>query len=74
MQDRINKIAKFITAGSPRDIQKALQEDKKGEFYVEFDNDYSVYGTDSGFCYKTFATKRDAEEYAKKMNKTHKMP
>lgn len=50
---------------------RAYQMDKRGEFYSEWDEDsqmYCVFGSESGFCYATYAGKEEAEEEAQRMN------
>ncbi len=47
----------------------------KGSIYEEFDtdtNNYGVFGTESGFCYATFADRRDAVAYVKEKAKPYK--
>lgn len=50
---------------------EASKLDAKGEYYAEYDEDvgeWCVFGTESGFCYATFMSQRQAEDYADEMN------
>jgi len=45
---------------------KAVKMDKKGELYVEYDSEieaFGVFGTESGFCYASFTSKKEADAY-----------
>lgn len=51
--------------------KSAYQIDKNGEFYVEFDEDiglYCVFGSETGFCYATYADDQEAQIDADRMN------
>lgn len=52
-----------------RNKKRALKMDRNGgDFYVEDDVGlWCVFGTESGFCYSTFADETEAEEEAKRM-------
>lgn len=67
MQEPLNK-------ESTMNRTRAIQEDKRGEFYAEYDDAYGewcVFGTESGFCYETAYDERQAEEMAEEMNRKY---
>ena len=54
---------------------QAIEKDKKGNFYEEFDDDsgmWGVFGTESGFCYKTCGSEHEAKHVAEQMEKENK--
>lgn len=57
--------------GVPNTRDEAIKRDKKGEAYVdeETPGDFTVFGSESGFAYSVFTDKKEAEKFAKKINK-----
>jgi len=55
---------------SARVFEKAVAADKKGDLYAdpcEETGDFGVFGTESGFCYTTRSTQKDAEMAAREL-------
>lgn len=46
--------------------EEAVKQDRNGEFHIDdAEGFYGVFGSNSGFCYATFADKTEAEGYAR---------
>lgn len=57
-----------MTTKKPLTMAAAFDLDKKGCLYAEpceETGDYGIFGSESGFCYTTFPTKSEAEDWVK---------